>query len=178
MSGSRTRAVFTGGSEELQPACHTRTSHFQQLRCGCDKSYLSAKKALCKFDRSHANRTLYQPCSQITSDNTRHRHPIRRGASPAHDLLVIAVITMAKHRGSNYDGDPSPFAARAIQLIPLRCFRRPQLPASPVRLRRGEDGSQRGECNSQDERMAAGCILTGIRDLKSKSPLKANAGGI
>ena len=33
---------------------------------------------------------------------------------------------------------------------------------------RGEDGSQRGKCNSQDQRMAAGCILTGIRDLKWK----------
>jgi hypothetical protein len=26
---------------------------------------------------------------------------------------------------------------------------------------RGEDGSQRGRCNSQDRRMTAGCILTG-----------------
>jgi serine/threonine protein kinase/Tol biopolymer transport system component len=37
---------------------------------------------------------------------------------------------------------------------------------------RGEDGSQRGKCNSQDQRMAAGGILTGIRDLKWKSRIK------
>jgi hypothetical protein len=37
---------------------------------------------------------------------------------------------------------------------------------------RGEDGSQRGKCNSQDETMADGCILTGIRSLKWKSVLK------
>ncbi len=39
---------------------------------------------------------------------------------------------------------------------------------------RGEDGSQRGKCNSQDQRMAAGCILTGSRDLKWKSQIDSD----
>ena len=34
---------------------------------------------------------------------------------------------------------------------------------------RGEDGSQRGKCNTPDQRMAAGCILTDIREPKWKS---------
>jgi hypothetical protein len=33
---------------------------------------------------------------------------------------------------------------------------------------RGEDGSQRGKRNSQDQRMAAGCILIDIREPKWK----------
>ena len=36
---------------------------------------------------------------------------------------------------------------------------------------RGEDGSQRGKCNSTDQRMAAGCILTDIREPKWESRL-------
>jgi len=40
---------------------------------------------------------------------------------------------------------------------------------------RGEDGSQRGKCNSQDQRMAAGGILTGIRDLKWKFRMRCGS---
>src|ERR1039457_1845010 len=40
---------------------------------------------------------------------------------------------------------------------------------------RGEDGSQRGKCNSQDRRLATGCILTGSRVLKWKSRLNRDS---
>ena len=48
---------------------------------------------------------------------------------------------------------------------------------------RGEDGSQRGKCNSPDQRMAAGCILTDIREPKWESRVVSRfsvfvAGGI
>jgi hypothetical protein len=107
--------------------------------------------------------------AELQQERARTLH-LHLGAGEVDDDEVAEAVNAAKSGGQD--------VRVGKVFVGMRCVGETRFPdfgffqQGDVCALRGGDGAQRGKCNLQDQRTAAGCILPGIRNLKWRSRIK------